>query len=93
MQEVDQLAGDMAPAYDSLADDLGGLLTPEDLNCLADPVPSGVSVVVMLFEHLWAHALRSAIDRAGGQVLGGGMAEPEALQRLESELTTQASVP
>ncbi|MGZ3583702.1 MAG: DUF6325 family protein [Ktedonobacterales bacterium] len=91
LHEVDQLAEGSPSTYDDLADGLGGLLTHEDIDRLAEQIPSGMSAVVVLFEHAWTSALRAAVDRAGGAVLGGGLADPDILMRLEEELAGQAS--
>ena len=89
LTDVDQLAQDSPTIYDGLADGLEGLFSQEDIDQIAERIPAGMSAFVMLFEHVWTAALRDAIDRAGGAVLGGGMAEPEALVHLEAEFSRQ----
>ncbi len=90
LREVEDLANMLAGAdsstYNGLVNELEGLITQEDIDQLTGRIPAGESVVVLLFEHTWTNALRAAIDRAGGAVLGGGLTQPEALARLEAEL-------
>ncbi len=89
LREVDQLADELASAYGDLADDLAGLVTREEIDQIVEQMPAGMSAVVVLFEHAWTGALGAAIDRAGGAVLGGGIAAPDVLTRLEAELAGQ----
>lgn len=92
LQEADQLADGSPPAFGDLADALVGLLAQEDIDRIVEQIPSGMSAVVVLFEHAWTNVLGAAIDRAGGAVLGGGTAAPQALAFLESGFPGQADV-
>ncbi len=85
-REISELAPDTPSAYDSLGDGLSGLLTAEDIAQLAEQVPLDMSAVIVVFEHVWTGALRDAIRRAQGVMLGGGMATPDTLARVEAEL-------
>jgi hypothetical protein len=87
MREVDDLADDVAHVYVDLHENLLGLLTAEDIERLAERVPLGGSAMVALLEHVWALTFCQAVARGQGVALGGGMAAPDALARLEAELT------
>ena len=43
-----------------------GLLTAEDVDKIAEALPTNTSALVLLFEHRWAVAIKEAIGAAGG---------------------------
>ena len=49
---------------------------------LAETIPNGGTVGVVLIEHLWSIPLREAIARAGGQALADEWVADEDLQRI-----------
>jgi uncharacterized membrane protein len=86
VQEVSELSKEELAAYEGLADDLAGLLTAEDIEHLASQVSPGTSAVIVLFEHTWALKLAEAVRKAGGVFFAGGMAAPNALEKVSAEL-------
>jgi hypothetical protein len=86
VQEVGELSEEEQPAYEGLANDLAGLLTTEDIEQLAMPIPGGTSGVIVLFEHNWTLQLLEACRRAGGVLITGGVVSPGALEQVNAEL-------
>jgi uncharacterized membrane protein len=54
-------------------------LSKSDIRGIAQQVPAGKTLVMILFEHRWALRLKQAADRANGVVLAEGIVRPEAL--------------
>jgi hypothetical protein len=86
MQEVSELGEDDLAAYETLADDLAGWLSAEDVDHLAREIPPGTWAVIVLFEHRWTLQLADAVRRAGGVLFAGGMVAPQALEKVSAEL-------
>ena len=84
--EVGDLDDEASRLFEHIMADLSGLLTPEDVFDLCDPLPSGATAVVALFEHVWAGRLRDAIDAAGGVVALHGRPHEETLRVIAEEL-------
>ena len=69
---------------------LMGLLTPEDIDKLAEGLPTNTSALVILFEHRWAVGLKEAIIGAGGFLISRETISPEILEILNAELEAEA---
>ncbi|MFI5419489.1 MAG: hypothetical protein ACHQ1H_00830 [Nitrososphaerales archaeon] len=54
-------------------------LSKKDIRSLAQDVPIGKTVLIILFEHRWALGLKQAANRANGVVLAEGIVRPEDL--------------
>ena len=85
-QEVSELSEEELAAYESLAGDLMGLFTAEDIERLAGEIPPSMSAVIVLLEHTWTFELADAVRRAGGVLFTGGVVTPEALKQVSVEL-------
>jgi len=72
-QEVSGLSELESELYGTIAVDLMGLLTAEDIEQLSEQVPIGTSAIVMIFEHTWVSRLTEEIRKGDVMVLGGGM--------------------
>jgi Family of unknown function (DUF6325) len=81
---------DLAP-FAGLVDQLGGLLTMEDLEALGEGIPANSSAGILLFEHTWAVALKEAVARAGGFVIATEHIAPEMVDALNAELAASGS--
>ena len=73
---------DFAP----LLDDLMGLLTPEDVEALAEGIGPNTSALAILFEHRWAVDIKEAMAAAGGFLVGREVIPPEVLEAVNAEL-------
>lgn len=54
-------------------------LSDRDIVSIANEVPAGKTLLLVLFEHRWALKLKKATDKANGVVLAEGIVRPEAL--------------
>ncbi len=86
VREVSELGDEELAAYDSIAGDLMGLFTAEDIEKLAGEIPPNTSAVVVLLEHTWTIGLMEAVRRAGGVLFTGGLVTPDALEKVGAEL-------
>jgi hypothetical protein len=86
MREMNELIEQAPGKYGSLAGNLKGLLTAQDIEQLAGQVPPGTSAFVILFEHAWVIRLADAVRQAGGVVFSGGMVSHEVLAHVSLEL-------
>jgi len=80
------------PRFASFAPILGNslaLLTPEDIETVAETLPDDTAALVVLFEHHWAVDLKDAIDAKGGFLVGRATIPPEVLEELSDELAAQ----
>lgn len=91
-QEVSELEEDELTAYEGLANNLLGLLTPEDVDQLVWTLPVDRSAVILLLEHTWALRLAEAVRQAGGVPFTGGMVTSEAPQQVRAELVTKSTL-
>ena len=74
-----------APFADLLGDRMG-LLTPEDLEQVAEDLPADTAGMVMLFEHRWAEGIKDAMAAAGGFLIPREVVPPEVLEEVQAEL-------
>ena len=68
-----------------------GLLTPEDIETIAEGLPNNTSALVLLFEHRWAVAIKEAIGAAGGFLVSRTTVPPEILELVNAELEAEAA--
>jgi hypothetical protein len=77
------------PRFASFAELLGdrmALLTPEDLEQVAEDLPADTAGMVMLFEHRWAEGIKAAMAAAGGFLINRAVVPPEILEEVQAEL-------
>lgn len=77
------------PRFASFAELLGdrmALLTPEDLEQVAEDLPADTAGMVMLFEHRWAEGIKAAMAAAGGFLINRAVVPPEVLEEVQAEL-------
>ena len=84
--ELSDLHKEDAEQFSHLVGDLLDLLTPEDVDMVAQTIPNNCSAALLLFEHTWAIGLKEAIKDAGGKAVTGGLVSPDVLKELEEEL-------
>ena len=63
-----------------------GLLTPEDLEQVAEDLPADTAGMVMLFEHRWAEGIKEAMAASGGFLIRREVVPPEVLEEVQAEL-------
>jgi hypothetical protein len=83
------------PQFESFAPLLRGsmgLLTPEDIESIAETLPDDTAALVVLFEHHWAVDIKSAIAEKGGFLVARTVIPPEILEELTEELAAQEAL-
>jgi uncharacterized membrane protein len=88
--ELDNKDDPRFAGFTGMMDGLMGLLTPEDIERLAEALPNNTSALVLLFEHHWAVAVKEAIQGAGGFLISRDTIAPEALEMVNAELDAAA---
>ena len=61
-------------------------LSLSEIQDIADQIPRGSAVLILLIEHLWAKKFKEALIDTGGVVLAQGPVRPEALVEFGAEL-------
>ncbi len=84
--ELDNTDDPRFAGFAPLIQDLGGLLTPEDIDLLAVGLPNDSAALVLLFEHRWAVRLKEAMGAAGGFLISRETISPEILEIVNAEL-------
>lgn len=87
-------APDGTVAWTEAADDDGGLaalvgepaglLADDDVDAIAQELPPGSAVGMLLFEHTWAATLTGAITDAGGRLIDSQRIPAEALDEVSA---------
>jgi Family of unknown function (DUF6325) len=67
--EIDEL--DAVAAFDGLDADVGGLISPEDVEHAAANLEPNSSAALLIWEDLWAEPFAQAVQRSGGVLLEG----------------------
>ncbi len=63
-----------------------GLFTQEDVESLADSLPSGTAGLAVLFEHRWAERIKEAMAAKNGFLVSRTVVPPELLEAVTAEL-------
>jgi Family of unknown function (DUF6325) len=88
--ELDNKDDPRFAGFTGMMDGLMGLLTPDDIDRLAEGLPTNTSALVLLFEHHWAVGVKEAIGAAGGFLISRDTIAPEALEMINAELDAAA---
>lgn len=91
IQEVSELDEQEQQGYIALGENLGGVLTAQDVEQLAKDIPAGNEAVIVVLEHTWTLGLAQAVRQAGGVLFSGGMVSPESLKQVSAELAATAA--
>jgi uncharacterized membrane protein len=67
--ETQELAPEVAAAFERLQGSASGLLTEADLEELGAGLAPGSAAVALLFEHIWATRFAAAVRAASGELL------------------------
>ena len=88
--EFDNTQDPRFASFAPLLDGLSGLLTPDDIDKVADGLPPRTTALALLFEHKWAVRIKEAIARADGFLIARETIPPEILQIVNAELEAEA---
>lgn len=85
-------AGEAEPVDGAIAADTEAFgLGQAEVLALAGALAPGQAAAFMLFEHVWARALKAAIREAGGVPIGEGFLTPELVATVAPELSAMAA--
>ena len=79
--QLDDLAG-----FGDIDGEVGGLISPEDLDAVAASLPAGNSALVVLWEDLWALPLVEAVRASGGLVIDSARIPAERVEAALEEV-------
>ena len=82
--EVDE--HDHLSAFAAIEGDVGGVIGPEDIEHAAASIADGSSVLLIVWEDLWAIPFGDAVRRAGGVFIEGGRIPTDIADQVESVL-------
>ena len=82
--EIDDL--DTLPAFAALEADVGGLISPEDVEYAAEMLEPNSSAALLIWEDLWAAPFAAAVRDSGGVLLGGARIPHELIEPALSAL-------
>lgn len=85
--DVSTLEADLVEAqFDASGLELDGqgLVGDEDIAQIADAIEPGQTVLVVLFEHVWARDLTAAVAQAGGELLASERIPAWVIDEIES---------
>ena len=88
--EIDAKDDPRFASFAGLLDGTMGLLTAEDVDAIAESLPTNTSALVLLFEHRWAVSVKEAIAAAGGFLISRTTVSPEILELVNAELEAEA---
>jgi len=87
--EIDAKDDPRFAGFAGMMDGLMGLLTPEDIDQIAEGLPTNTSALVLLFEHRWAVGLKEAMQGAGGFLISRSTIAPELLEIVNAEFEAE----
>ena len=82
--EVDE--HDHLSAFAAIEGSVGGVIGPDDIDHAAEAIAEGSSVLLIVWEDLWAAPFGDALRRAGGVFIEGGRIPAELAEEVESVL-------
>lgn len=88
VRELSELSEEERKPFGQITKNMLRLLSPEDIEDVAERVPNDSSVGILLLEHVWAIELRDAIARAQGSLLDSGLIPQEVVQAATSDLAS-----
>lgn len=80
--EINDLDDEAFNAFAEIVDHTEGLLADDDVLELAAEIPPNNSAALLVFEHVWATQLASAIRDANGQVVTQGFVPREIVEEV-----------
>jgi hypothetical protein len=73
-------------AFAELPGGVGGVIGPDDIEHAAASIAAGSSVMLIVWEDLWADPLAQALRRAGGEFIEGGRIPADIADQVQSVL-------
>jgi hypothetical protein len=83
--ELGDLSDETSLLFDPVAEEISGLLSPEDIQQVAADLEPDTSAGLMLFEHVWAIKVRNAVVESGGKLVAQERIPLAAVERALRE--------
>ena len=83
--EVDE--HDHLEVFAALEGDVGGAISQEDIDHAAESAAAGSSVLLIVWENLWAQPFADAVYRAGGEIIEGARIPRDVADELFDALS------
>jgi hypothetical protein len=87
--EFDQL--EELAQFNELDGEVGGLLAPEDLECVAAGLPENNSALIIVWEDAWARPFVEAVEESGGVVIESARIPRDLIEASMAELAEALS--
>jgi hypothetical protein len=82
--EIDEL--DTVAGFDRLEGDVGGLISPQDIEYAAAALEPGSSAALLIWEDVWATRFADAVRRSNGVLLEGARMPHDLIAPLLADL-------
>jgi hypothetical protein len=87
--ELDEVAHDgLYAEFNGIAQEVDGLISPEDVIEIADNMRPGTTAMFVLFEHAWLRDLRAAVAASGGEVIFAERIPGDVVDAVEAAAST-----
>ena len=73
-------------AFAAIEGSVGGVIGPDDVDHAVESIANGSSVLLVVWEDLWAAPFGDAVQRAGGVLIEGGRIPNEIAEEVKSVL-------
>jgi uncharacterized membrane protein len=90
IMETQELAPEVASAFERLTGELSPLLSEADLQELGQGLSPATSAVALLFEHVWATRFAEAVRGASGQLVLAERIPHQVMTEAQASLLTVA---
>ncbi|MFL5826266.1 MAG: DUF6325 family protein [Thermoleophilaceae bacterium] len=88
--EVEDLDADVAAGYRNIGQDLVKVLNEDDVNIVSDGLQPASSVLLVVWENVWASRLAQAVRAANGRVLLQERVPDEVVEEALDAVMTRA---
>lgn len=78
--ELSEMPEEVLDALGELNSDKQLMLSPSDVDTVAERLENNSSAAILVYEHLWAKKLRNKVEKAGGVILDQGYIDPVAVE-------------
>ena len=90
-QELSDLPGGEAAAFDDLDGEVIDLLNEEDIVKTAEALNPNSSAALLVYEHVWATRMRDAVVNAGGRLVDNGRIPADVVDAAMAAAQSDAS--
>lgn len=78
--ELSEMPSEVLDALGELDKNKELMLAPSDVDAIASKLDNDSSAAILVFEHLWAKKLKTAVEKANGVLIDRGHIDPEIVE-------------